>query len=191
MNDTAEAMDVLRARVRSIGPDLKALFAIVDDPELDDDLRTLGAAAIFYNLNPANLIPAKEGVLGLADDAIAIRCALLEVRQRAPDRAAKHADAAPETWSNLEHEVALLSELLGPLWDALRDAWRSVGMLEWRGKRAADAVADPEDSAWLYAAVDEALSLRDVDDSAVVREIKRDVLLAKLSSRLSVRKASR
>ena len=102
MTDSAAAVEVLRARVGSIPADLKALFAIVDDPELDDDLRTLGAAAIFYNLNPANLIPAKEGCLGLADDAIAIRCALDEVRRRAPHRADKHAQAAPEAWSDLE-----------------------------------------------------------------------------------------
>lgn len=183
-----EAMQVLRARVASIPADLKALFAIVDDAELSDELRTTGAAAIFYNLNPANLIPTKEGALGLADDAIAIRCALDDVRKAAPERAKIHAEADPETWDGLEREMSLLAELLGELWNPLLDAWRSIGMQEWRGKKAVDCVRDPEESAWLYAAVDEAMTLRDIDDAAVVREVKREPLLSKLGARLAVRK---
>ena len=70
----------------------------------------------------------------------------------------------------------------------LRDAWRTIGMLEWRGKKAANAVATADDSAWLYAAVEEALAMRDVDEAAVVREVRKDPLLAKLAQRLSVRK---
>src|SRR5579864_2795468 len=87
MPEHAEAIRVLRSRITSIPADLKALFAIVDDADLPDELRTLAAGAIFYNLNPANLIPEKEGMLGLADDAIAIRCALDEARRAVPDRA--------------------------------------------------------------------------------------------------------
>ncbi len=189
MAEANEAIQVLRARVASIPADLKALFAIVDDAELDDDLRTTGAAAIFYNLNPANLIPTKEGALGLADDAIAIRCALDAVRKKSPERAAKHADAAPETWDNLDHEIELLAGMLGDLWEPLRDAWQNVGMMEWRGKKAKDCVADPEDSAWLYAAVDEAIALRDVDEHAVIREVQKAPLLAKLGARLATRKS--
>jgi uncharacterized membrane protein YkvA (DUF1232 family) len=184
-----DAIAVLRARVSSIPADLKALFAVVDDPELPDDVRCLGAAAIFYNLNPSNLIPAKEGALGLADDAIAIRCALDEVRQKHPERAKKHADAAPETWDGLEHEIEVLSKFLGDLWQPLRDAWASIGMQEWRGKKAKDCIADPEESAWLYAAVDEEMSMRDIDDSAVIREVQKAPLLAKLQARLGARKS--
>jgi hypothetical protein len=183
-----EAIQVLRSRVLSIPSDLKALFAIVDDADLSDELRTLGASAIFYNLNPANLIPAKEGMLGLADDAIAIRCALDEVRQAEPARAKHYGEAAPETWEGLEHEITLLSGLLGDLWQPLRDAWRSIGMLEWRGKKAANAVANSDDSAWLYAAVEETLALRDIDEHAVAREVRKEPLLGKLAQRLSVRK---
>jgi uncharacterized membrane protein YkvA (DUF1232 family) len=184
-----DAIAVLRARVSSIPADLKALFAVVDDPELTDELRCVGAAAIFYNLNPSNLIPAKEGALGLADDAIAIRCALDEVRQKSPDRAKKHAAAAPETWDGLEAEVELLSKLLGDLWQPMRDAWSSIGMQEWRGKKAKDCIADPEESAWLYAAVDEEMSMRDIDDNAVIREVQKAPLIAKLQARLGARKS--
>lgn len=183
-----EAIRVLRSRVLSIGSDLKALFAIVDDADLTDELRTLASAAIFYNLNPANLIPEKEGMLGLADDAIAIRCALDDVRKAVPDRAKAYALTSPETWDGLEHEIELLAGLLGDHWQPLRDAWRTIGMLEWRGKKAANAVATADDSAWLYAAVEEALAMRDVDEAAVVREVRKDPLLAKLAQRLSVRK---
>lgn len=185
MSDPSDAIQVLRTRVASIPADLKALFAVVDDPELDDELRTLAAAAIFYNLNPANLIPTKEGALGLADDAIAIRCALDEVRTKSPDRAKKHAESAPEAWENLEHEIELLSGLLGDLWTPLRDTWRTIGMQEWKGKKAKDCVADADESAWLYAAVDETISLRDIDESAVVREVKKEPLLSKLGARLA------
>jgi len=183
-----EAIKVLRSRVLSIPSDLKALFAIVDDADLPDELRTLGAAAIFYNLNPANLIPAKEGMLGLADDALAIRCVLDDVRKAEPERAKHYAEAAPETWEGLEQEIAQLSTLLGDLWQPLRDAWRTIGMLEWRGKKAANAVADADDSAWLYAAVEETLALRDIDEAAVTREVRKEPLLTKLAQRLSVRK---
>jgi uncharacterized membrane protein YkvA (DUF1232 family) len=184
MSDQSDAIQVLRTRVASIPADLKALFAVVDDPELDDDLRTLAAAAIFYNLNPANLIPTKEGALGLADDAIAIRCALDEVRKKSPERAKKHAESAPEAWENLEQEIELLSSLLGDLWTPLRDTWRTIGLQEWKGKKAVDCVSDPDESAWLYAAVDETISLRDVDDAAVVREVRKEPLLSKLAARL-------
>ena len=188
MTDGEVAIQVLRMRVLSIGADLKALFAIVDDGDLADDLRALAAGAIFYNLNPANLIPAKEGALGLADDAIAIRCALAEVKKREPVHAKKYADAAPDTWEGLDREIELFSELLGDLWSPLHEAWRKVGMSEWRGKKAADCVANADESSWLYAAVEEALSNRDVGDAEVVREVRREPLLAKLGLRLNVRK---
>jgi uncharacterized membrane protein YkvA (DUF1232 family) len=184
----SDAISVLRGRVSSIPADLKALFAIVDDADLSDELRTLGAAAIFYNLNPAGLIPLKEGALGLADDALAIRCALDEVRRQAPDRAARYAEAAPETWDGLEREIELLSALLGDLWSPFRDAWPPIGNQEWRGKRASACVKDPEESAWLYAAVDEVLADRDIDDGAITREVRKDSLVAKLGARLSTRK---
>ncbi|GAC1583219.1 MAG: hypothetical protein NVS3B20_13580 [Polyangiales bacterium] len=183
-----EAIQVLRSRVLSIPADLKALFPIVDDGELTDELRTLAASAIFYNLNPANIIPAKEGMLGFADDAIAIRCALDEVRRAVPERARVYAEGAPETWEGLEHEMDLLGALLGEWWQPLRATWRTIGMLEWHGKKAANAVSDAADSAWLYAAVEEALALRDVEEHAVVREVRKEPLLAKLAQRLSVRK---
>ena len=184
----ADAIQVLRTRVMTIGTDLKALFAIVDDGDLEDELRTLAAGAIFYNLNPANLIPAKEGALGLADDAIAIRCVLAEVKKNKPDAAKKYANAAPDTWENLDKEIALLSDLLGELWTPLHEAWRKIGMSEWRGKKATGCVSDPDESAWLYAAVEEALSNRDIDDAEVLREVRKEPLLTKLGLRLAVRK---
>jgi hypothetical protein len=61
-------------------------------------------------------------------------------------------------------------------------------MQEWKGKKAKDCVADPDESAWLYSAVDETISLRDVDDAAVVREVKKEPLLSKLGARLATRK---
>lgn len=188
MSDGDAAIQVLRSRVQTIGTDLKALFAIVDDGDLNDELRALAAGAIFYNLNPANLIPAKEGALGLADDAIAIRCVLAEVKKREPNAAKRYADAAPDTWADLDREIQLLSSLLGELWNPLHDAWRKIGMMEWRGKKALGCVSDPDESAWLYAAVDEALSNRDVGDAEVVREVRKEPLLAKLGQRLAVRK---
>ena len=183
-----ESIAVLRARVLSLPADLKAMFAVVDDPELSDELRLTGAAAIFYYLNPANLIPSKEGMLGLADDAIALRCALDEVQRGAPDRAKRLAEHAPEAWAGLEREIELLSGLLGDLWGPVCEAWRAVGLLEWHGKSAKACVSDPEDSAWLYAAVDEALSTRDIDEQAVLREVKKEPLLSKLQQRLATRK---
>lgn len=185
-----DAIAVLRARVTSIPADLKALFAVVDDPELSDDLRTLAAAAIFYNLNPSNLIPLTGGgTLGLADDAIAIRCALDEVRKASPERAKKHAEAAPEAWDGLEREIDLIGSMLGELWQPFADAWRSVGMQEWRGHRAAQCVSDAEESTWLYEAVEEEMALRDVDEHAVVREVQKAPLVSKLSARLATRKS--
>ncbi|MBL8718917.1 MAG: DUF1232 domain-containing protein [Myxococcales bacterium] len=183
-----DAVAALRARVLSLPLDLKAMFAVVDDQELPDELRLTGAAAIFYYLNPANLIPSKDGMLGLADDAIALRCALDEVRRGAPLRAKALADHAPEAWAGLEQEIALLAGLLGDLWAPVCEAWRAVGLLEYRGKSARGCVDDAEDSAWLYAAVEEALSTRDIDEQAVIREIKKEPLLAKLQQRLATRK---
>lgn len=183
-----EAIVVLRERILSIPADLKGLFAIVDDGDLDDALRLEAAAAIFYNLNPANLIPANEGMLGYADDAIAIRCAMHAVAEANPARAAKLAETSPELWGDLARDIALFSALLGDLWEPLRQAWRRVGLLEWRGKKAAEVVADAEASAWLYSAVDEAFALRDLDEAAVVREVRREPLLTKLQSRLAARK---
>lgn len=184
-----DAIAVIRARVSSIPADLKALFAIVDDPELTDDLRALAAAAIFYNLNPSNLLPHNAGgALGFADDVIAIRCALDEVRKQNPERAKKHAEAAPESWEGLEHEIEIISKLLGDLWAPFGDAWRTVGAQEWRGHRAKNCVSDAEESTWLYEAVDEEMSNRDVDDQAVVRDVQKAPLIAKLSARLATRK---
>ena len=185
-----DAIAVVRARVSSIHADLKALFAVVDDPELSDELRALAAAAIFYNLNPSNLLPHNTGgVLGFADDVIAIRCALDEVRKQTPERAKKHAEAAPESWESLEHEIAVLSELLGDLWAPFQDAWRAVGAQEWRGHRAAACVTNTEESTWLYEAVEEEMANRDIDDQAVVREVQKAPLLSKLGARLSTRKS--
>lgn len=183
-----DAVAALRARVLSLPADLKAMFAVVDDQDLPDELRLTGAAAIFYYLNPANLIPAKEGMLGLADDAIALRCALDEVRRGAPERAKVLAEHAPEAWADLEREIELFSALLGDQWSAVCEAWRAVGLLELRGKSARGCVDDPDDSAWLYAEVEEALSTRDIDEQAVLREIKKEPLLGKLTQRLATRK---
>jgi len=186
-----DAIAVVRARVSSIPADLKALFAVVDDPEISDDLRALAAAAIFYNLNPSNLIPytGGVGVIGFADDVIAIRCALEEVRKQNPERAKKHAETAPESWDGLEHEIELISSLLGDLWAPFGEAWRTVGAQEWRGHRAKNCVSDAEQSTWLYEAVEEEMSNRDIDEQAVVREVQKAPLLSKLAARLATRKS--
>jgi uncharacterized membrane protein YkvA (DUF1232 family) len=188
MPDQAEAVRMLRARVGSLPSDLKALFAIIDDADCSEELRTLAAAAVFYSLSPAGLIPAKEGALALADQAIVVRCALDEVRRGAPDRTKVHADADPDTWAGLEHEIELLGGLLGDVWPAVRDGWRAIGMQGLRGKTPKQVAADPEVSTWLYAMVDEAVALRDIDEQAIIREIHKEPLVAKLSARLSNRK---
>lgn len=155
MTDQGSLEAVAERWLASLQQDLKDFVHVVcDDLELDDELRTLAIGAVLYGLIPGDVVPDSQGVLGYFDDALALRVALLEIRDKAPDRWERFADRVPELCDTLGDDLTVFSDALGDVWEPFRDRVRASASLEFKGKKASDLL-DADGAAWLEDEVSE------------------------------------
>ena len=128
------------------------LRVVADDPDLDDPLRADVVTALLYILAPGDVVPDSNGALGYLDDALALRVALDEVRQKAPARYEAYRARIPEMLETIDGDASALAvfrEALGDVYEPFKARVFSPDRNEVKGKRAKDLIDDPDGAHWL------------------------------------------
>lgn len=173
--DTSTAVEEIAARwLSSLQQDLKDFLHVVcDDPDLDEPLREVVTAAALYTLAPGDVVPDSSGVLGYLDDALALRVALAEVRDRAPERFVHYQDRIPEISASVEGDLEDFKAFLGDLYEPFRQRLLTSEKTEFKGKHAKDVLADPDGAKWLDDEVSVAALKLDFKPTAVQAASRR------------------
>lgn len=163
--------DVVCGAIVSLPQDLKAVLRIVEDPEVNDDGRTMAAGALLHVLSASNAIPGQRGILAYVDDVLVLRLVLERIEKDNPEPMARHREESPELFAELDEQLAVTREYLGDLMIVLDRAVDGVAKLTHLGHKATECV---QDSTWLYDTVQEALvDELDFDEDEVARECKQ------------------
>jgi uncharacterized membrane protein YkvA (DUF1232 family) len=158
--------------------DLKDFLHVVcDDPELDDTLRKAAAGAVLYALAPGDVVPDSTGPLGYVDDALALRIVLGEVAQKAPGRFASYRDRLAEMTGTLDADLQAAQLFLDDAYELFRARILDPTRIEFKGKRVADVLADPD---WLDDEVSVAALKLDFKPADLQTAVKRVATLLPL-----------
>lgn len=157
----------------SLPQDMKAMLRIVEDPELDDEHRTLVAGALLHVLSGQNAIPGMRGLLAYVDDVIVLRLVLEQLARDAPDVIERHRAESPELLEPLAEQMEAVRAYLGELLAVLEKACEGLPKLTHQGHSAEQCARDDDAGTWLYDAVHEALVQElDFDEDEVARAVK-------------------
>ncbi|MCA9609686.1 MAG: hypothetical protein KC619_29005 [Myxococcales bacterium] len=171
--ETQAFKDVMEDAILSLPPDMKATLRIVEDPDLDDEHRTLAAGALIHVLAASNAIPGMRGILAYVDDAIVLRLVLERLLVAAPDAMARHRADEPEMFELLDEQMEVIRAYLGDLLSVLDHAVDQLPELTHEGHSARDCARDPDATTWLYDAVHAALvDELELDEDDVARALK-------------------
>lgn len=163
----------VREAILSLPQDVKAVLRIVEDPDLDDEHRTLAAGALLHLLSGQNAIPGMRGLLAYVDDVLVLRLVLERLFRDAPEVMARHREESPELLEPLAEEMSIVRAYLGELLGVLEQACEGLPKLTHQGHSAKECALDDAGSTWLYDAVHEALVQElDFDEDEVTRAMK-------------------
>lgn len=170
----------------SLPQDMKAMLRILDDPDLDDEHRTLVAGALLHVLSGQNAIPGMRGILAYVDDVIVLRLVLEQLSQEAPEVMARHREESPDLLEPLPEQMAAVRAYLGELLGVLEKAKEGLPKLTHQGHSAEQCAHDDDAGTWLYDAVHEALvNELDFDEDDVARAVKNvDQIVPPLQQRM-------
>jgi uncharacterized membrane protein YkvA (DUF1232 family) len=184
---TAQFETTTHRWLTSFQQDLKDFLHVVcDDLDLEDDLREAAVGAVLYALAPGDVIPDSTGPLGYVDDALALRIVLGEVAARAPARFASYEDRIPEMAQSLNADLDAARAFLDDVYEPFRARILGSKKLEFKGKKVADALTDPQ---WLDDEINLValkLDFKPADVNAAVKRVA--TLLPTFRSKLAPRK---
>jgi uncharacterized membrane protein YkvA (DUF1232 family) len=165
--------DVLREGMLSLPRDLKAVFRILEDPDLDDAGRVLACGAVLHTLSGQNAIPGTKGILAYADDVILLRLVVERLAKTSPDVVARHRADSAEELGPFEEQMKVVRAHVGDLMVVLDRAVDGLPKMAFEGHTAVECARDEEAATWLYGSVLEAITERlELDEDAVVRAVK-------------------
>jgi hypothetical protein len=173
--------------VLSLPHDLKAMLRVVEDAEIDDDLRVATAGAVLHVLSAGNAIPGMRGVLQRVGDVLLLRLVLDRLRKDDPEAFARHQEDSPELLGPLEEQLDATRSYLGDRLAVLERVAEGFPKLTVQGHTATECVEHTEAMNWLYDTVLEAIVDRfEFDEDEVAREMKNiDRILPSLENRLT------
>jgi hypothetical protein len=171
--ETQAFKDVLEEAMLSLPQDMKAILRIVEDPDLEDELRTLAAGSLIHVLAATNAIPGMRGILAYVDDVIVMRLVLERLVAKAPDAMKQHAEDEPDLFEPLADQMQAIRAYLGPLLGVLDHAVDTLPELTHEGHSPQDCARDPDAATWLYDAVHAALvDELELDEDDVARALR-------------------
>ena len=165
--------ELMSEAVITLPHNLKNVLRIVEDPEVDDESRTMLAGALLHVLSQSVAIPGVRGTLQHVGSALVIGLALEKAMEKSPEPFEKHSETMPELFGDLEEQLEVARAFLGEGMKLLDEVAAKLHEQDFRGHAAPQCIADTESSNWLYEAVHEALiETVEIDDDDVTREIK-------------------
>jgi uncharacterized membrane protein YkvA (DUF1232 family) len=173
MSHKDEFIGFMSRSIVEIHQDVKVIFEMLDDAELNDETRMRAAGAMLYLLAPGDLIPDTFGLLGHADDSLILRMMMAYAIEQNPERSEHYRERFPEVFDTLEPDLESASRFLGELYPWMFRYLDRLREVEYKGKRAELFVNDIEASLWLYNEVNEDLLDLEFDDDELQREVAK------------------
>jgi hypothetical protein len=165
--------EFVREAILTLPQYVQGVLRMFEDPDIPDDGRALAAGTILHWLSGSNTIPgAPAGVLSYVDDVLLLRLAHARLAELAPDAIARHREDAPELFSGIDDELALIRSELGKGIEVLERSLAKVSKLKHRGQSAAQCVTNEEAATELYEEVQAALVDIDLGEEEVGRALK-------------------
>jgi uncharacterized membrane protein YkvA (DUF1232 family) len=165
-------VDSVREGLVLLPQHVKLLLRVYDDPDVPESGRVLASGSLVHWLSAANTIPGVRGILAYVDDLLIMRLALARLGALAPEALARHRDDSPEVLDGLDAQVELIRGQLGGAIGVFETALDRIGDLKHMGRTATECVVDAEAGTMLYEEVQAALVNLDLEETAVVRELK-------------------
>jgi uncharacterized membrane protein YkvA (DUF1232 family) len=135
----ARCLDAFPNWLRSLGSDARALTVVLENTELDLELRKGTASALNYLFRSLDLIPDGIEDLGYIDDAFVLRAALAATTRDKPEL--EQADAS-DTVRRLASECSLVAEFLGDDFERLQSYVAGLDKTTARGRSVDDILQD-------------------------------------------------
>lgn len=144
-------VELMSSWLVSLPFDLKVLFDVADNENLERSARELATGAIIYTVSPNDFIADRhDSFVSYTDDCIMIRLAM----RRALADGGEDADGVrgrfPEFFATLDDDLALCKEVMGDLYDWLDSKVPNLGKQEYKGKAIATYLDDSEAGELLY-----------------------------------------
>ncbi len=144
-------VDTMRAWLISLPHDLKILYEVAADANLDRASRELAVGAIIYTVSPTDYISSdRQDFSGYADDCIMLRLTLRKIVSDGGEDSKQFKTRFPEFFESLEEELGVCREAMGELFNWLDSRVDTLRGLEYKGKRVATFLDDAEASEFLY-----------------------------------------
>lgn len=161
----------LRMLLVNLPYDMKVLFEATTDEELPVEARELAAGAVIYCLSPADPIPDHSGLVGFADDAIAVRLVLKQLLEVGGEGISDYPDRFPDQFERLDDDLRLIRDYLGEQMDWLehRVSLERIREVKYKGKTVGQYADEEEPRQMLYEDGLEFTSEYEIDDDAVQR----------------------
>lgn len=153
----------------SLPYDLKVLFEVMTDEDIQNDARTLAAGAVIYCLSASDPIPDTMGLVGFVDDVIVVRVALEKAKALAGEDMDDYPERFSEQFATLENDIKLFRDFLGD--NILWIDWRMEKLLKtkYKGKLVSAYVEDEELSQRLYEEGLEFTTEYEIDDDQAAK----------------------
>ena len=131
--------------------DLKVLYEVADNEDLERHARELAVGAIIYTISPNDFIADRhDSFVSYCDDCIVVRLALHRALARIGQDGEAIMGRFPEFFATMDDDLALCKEIMGELYDWLDSKVEALARLEYKGKSVATYLDDVEASELLY-----------------------------------------
>ncbi len=175
MQNEQRFVETMRAWLVSLPQDIKILFEVASDENLERSARELAVGAIIYAISPNDMISADrpDSVISFADDCLLVRLALKRIAAADDEDTEFFKSRFPEFFDTLDDELAIIKESMDDLFDWLDGKVESLLKLEYKSKKVPVYLDDDEASEFLY---EEGLGFRTeypVDGETVGDKLKR------------------
>lgn len=145
-------VELMNAWLVSLPFDLKVLYEVADNENLDRTDRELAAGAIVYAISPNDAVADRhDSFTSFCDDCILVRMALQAAMRGGGDEAARFVDRFPEFFDRLVDELAVCKAAMGDdLYGWLEAKVETLRKMEYKGKTMVDYIDDSDAAALLY-----------------------------------------
>jgi len=141
-------LETLSAGLVSLPFDLKVLLEAVADPDLEQDVREIAAAAVVHIISPkdGNVDPP----IRHAEDVILLRLALPHIQNEGGEGAPAFCERFADDYRRADEDLAVFREVLGDLVDWLDGRWAALRKAVYSKKKISMFVDEEEVGTFLY-----------------------------------------
>lgn len=191
MTDKEKIVNVLVENIETMNDDIKILFTLLDDADIEDNLRELAAGSLIYFLSPGDIIPDTFGnILSMFDDILISKIVTLEILENSKEKGDFYKSTYADQYNKMNSEIGLIKDYLGEeIFNYFKGRLRKLPQISFKGKKAKIFLRDMEAATWLYDEVNEALLDKDFATDEIRRDAQKvDKLIPILKNKVEIEK---